>query len=351
MSRVLSKKTKDEVLAKNGHRCANYPGSNLFRLENYECPMWKLNNGHIDRSCYDFDHIIEYSLTKDSTSNNIQILCLFCHRIKTNSFKHWNKKDNTSSLEDDKTKVKKKIRKPIETDEETKKTILIKLFRVNNLTTGDQLKTKKGIKNINQFELFFCKYYPKQIHYLRYEKMFGYITDIDLNNKLRIKIIFNFINILSNLKKSSYTPDDLKCITITTEQFNQRIKKISIDSIYYKNEEYNRSLFFKTKGVTAPYSDETKLTYEANIRLLFDWYNIALRSRRVQKNKIQSIVHDICIDNEMKNLVEFKHGIVDKVANYDLIFKTIIKPKPNPEPKFKSKSKELKNELDDYVEI
>jgi len=84
----LTESVKKEVAGIQYYKCANKPNSNLDKLENYECPLWKSekNKGCFDKSGYAVDHIIEYSLTKNNDITNLQALCASCHAVKTKKF-------------------------------------------------------------------------------------------------------------------------------------------------------------------------------------------------------------------------------------------------------------------------
>lgn len=83
-SRYISIHVKREILSKYNGKCANNPFNPI--LKDYMCPMWQLYNGNFDIAGYEFDHIDEYSITKDNTSSNLQPLCPSCHKVKTKKF-------------------------------------------------------------------------------------------------------------------------------------------------------------------------------------------------------------------------------------------------------------------------
>ena len=86
-NRILSRENREILLIKQKSKCANTPGSNLRNIGNYECRLWKHGDGtfhEIER--FEADHIVEYSLTKDNSISNMQLLCPSCHRVKTRNF-------------------------------------------------------------------------------------------------------------------------------------------------------------------------------------------------------------------------------------------------------------------------
>ena len=80
MTRYISNKIKTEVLERQQYKCA--------QVKDYFCLLWLVDNGTFDEAGYEFDHIDEYSLTKDNSTNNIQALCPNCHSVKTKRFRH-----------------------------------------------------------------------------------------------------------------------------------------------------------------------------------------------------------------------------------------------------------------------
>ena len=80
-SRYISNKKKYELYQKYNGKCANNPINPI--INDYECPMWKLYDGSFDKSGYQIDHIIEFSLSKNNDIDNLQPLCHCCHSVKT----------------------------------------------------------------------------------------------------------------------------------------------------------------------------------------------------------------------------------------------------------------------------
>lgn len=53
------------------------------------CPLWhsnKSNPGNFDEAGYEIDHIVEWSLTQNDNTDNLQALCPTCHKVKTKRF-------------------------------------------------------------------------------------------------------------------------------------------------------------------------------------------------------------------------------------------------------------------------
>src|SRR5437868_14377951 len=89
MSRSIPDSTNNLLLGSQYYKCKNKPGSNLKGLENYSCPLWKIdgeNRGSFDEAGYEIDHIEEFSISKNNNIKNLQALCLPCHNVKTKNF-------------------------------------------------------------------------------------------------------------------------------------------------------------------------------------------------------------------------------------------------------------------------
>lgn len=82
-NRYIKKSIKRKLFETYDMKCANFPNSNLI---NYQCPMWRWNNGNFDESGYEIDHIDEYALSNNNNLDNLQLLCVCCHKVKTKLF-------------------------------------------------------------------------------------------------------------------------------------------------------------------------------------------------------------------------------------------------------------------------
>lgn len=83
-SRYVTKKTKETVTKRQKLKCANNTNANIRFIGDYKCPRWLHYNGHVDQ--YEMDHVIEHCLGGSNNADNINLLCLDCHRKKTNNF-------------------------------------------------------------------------------------------------------------------------------------------------------------------------------------------------------------------------------------------------------------------------
>lgn len=94
--RKLTDSQKKFIAGSQKYKCANNPHILLAinKLINYKCPLWRNNgDGSFDEAGYEIDHIEEYSINQNDNINNLQALCLSCHRVKTKKFLLKNKPD------------------------------------------------------------------------------------------------------------------------------------------------------------------------------------------------------------------------------------------------------------------
>jgi len=84
--RKVSEALKKLVAGRQKYKCANKINSHV--VKNYNCPLWenKERQGSFGEEGYQIDHIIEHSISKNDTQENLQALCLSCHSVKTRRF-------------------------------------------------------------------------------------------------------------------------------------------------------------------------------------------------------------------------------------------------------------------------
>src|SRR5689334_18358673 len=88
---AISESIKKQVAGRQRFKCANKPGKKLNGVGDYECPLWKHEDGTFDQTGYCIDHIIEYAITQNNDIKNLQALCSMCHQMKTKIFQNNNK--------------------------------------------------------------------------------------------------------------------------------------------------------------------------------------------------------------------------------------------------------------------
>lgn len=84
--KCITPQIKKQILEKQNNKCANSIINPAINLKEYACPMWLLYNGTFDLSGYQFDHIDEFSITRNDNIENLQALCNSCHAVKTKLF-------------------------------------------------------------------------------------------------------------------------------------------------------------------------------------------------------------------------------------------------------------------------
>jgi hypothetical protein len=86
VSRKLSDSLKKKILEKQLYKCANSPFFPAIGLIGYKCLLYRCGDGSFDEAGYNFDHIEEFSISKNNSITNIQALCPNCHAVKTKNF-------------------------------------------------------------------------------------------------------------------------------------------------------------------------------------------------------------------------------------------------------------------------
>ena len=149
--RTITLSQKKRIVARQHYKCANSPNKQLAGLEDHKCLLWQIegvNQGIFDEAGYEIDHIIEHSLSSDDNDNNLQGLCVSCHRVKTTRFNSKNKINNKpSSIKNNELKNNKKIKLINKNNKNIKK---IKNLNTENTNNKD---TKKYNKKITDYSL------------------------------------------------------------------------------------------------------------------------------------------------------------------------------------------------------
>lgn len=105
LKRTVTESQKKFIAGCQRYKCANNPNSNLNGLSQYDCPLWKNNDGSFDEAGYEIDHIEEFCKNGNDDNSNLQALCISCHRVKTKLFnmnrKQYNKNMDNNECSDD----------------------------------------------------------------------------------------------------------------------------------------------------------------------------------------------------------------------------------------------------------
>lgn len=88
-SRKITYAMENRIAGNQFFKCANSPGAKLIGLKNYKCPLWQKEGhtrGSFDASGFDIDHVVEFHICRDDSEDDLQALCPYCHRFKTETF-------------------------------------------------------------------------------------------------------------------------------------------------------------------------------------------------------------------------------------------------------------------------
>lgn len=204
---------------------------------------------------------------------------------------------------------------------------LIAKQRQNNLNSQEKLVLKKmffnktfgikKVKNKEEFIICFNEFCDKEIILRRFEKLFSYkiiYEDDEYDNfndgkdKVRHRIIFDLIDRITEQNSRIYNSDELLNIVIDNDQYVRAIEDISKNSIYFKEEEKNRALFFKSKDKMKPINEKNQIYYMRVIQSLLNSYGINfVRGKRIRENKKLGYSYSLSVDKQIKNIVDHKH--------------------------------------------
>ena len=219
---------------------------------------------------------------------------------------------------------------------------LIGKQKKNKLTENDKLVLRKmffnkrfGIKNTEdeeEFMRFFNDFSKKELTVKKYERLNKYKSMNDNNDdefdnvndgkeKTRHIMLFDILNRFPQKNGVKITNTKSLNITMTNDQYVKSIKNIAKNSIYFKNEAKNRALFFKSKGKLKPINKKNQIYYTRIIQSLLNSYGIILVANgQKQINGIRKYSYSLSVDEQIKNIVEFKYGECDKINFYESLF-------------------------------
>ncbi|AAV50285.1 hypothetical protein [Acanthamoeba castellanii mimivirus] len=196
---------------------------------------------------------------------------------------------------------------------ETEKLVLKKHFFMRDLGLNSKIKDKKLRELLNE-------YLDDRTAIRRYEILFGYHKETKKDNifnekeKAKISIIIDLVNRLIGKKYTKLTDNIFKNgskqhIIIENKQYNKAISDIIDNSIYFKDEEKNRALFYSRPGRFKPATDkESRIAYAKRIQNLLNSYNINLKSfERKSKNGKRGFTYSLCVDEQIRDIVRNKY--------------------------------------------
>ena len=186
--RDVSDAMKKLVAGKQKYKCANSPDNICNKYLNYECPLWT-KDGSFDESGYEIDHINELSVCGDNSENNLQALCLACHRVKTKRFS---------------IKCIPLANKPIEEPEEK----IIKIIKADKIPGDIVMGIYPDIHNLLEGEVCVCYYIYKHIVIILTSMRFIKLE----NNIICSEVFLNKMININHIKNSIFQYDKVEII-------------------------------------------------------------------------------------------------------------------------------------------
>jgi superfamily II DNA or RNA helicase len=208
--------------------------------------------------------------------------------------------------------------------------ILEKKQAKSDLNETEKLVLKKyffrktwGIdKEISDDEMreYLKNFLDKEVFMYRGELTFGYKKLADFDNdtfsdgkeKVRGTVIVDFVNRLTGKKFTRLKVEDINDIKINNDQYTKAIKDIANNSIYFKNEEKYRSLFFKKKGKLKTDAKNFQVKCANTVQALLDSYNIHLRIANRKRKKGKRIYeYSLAVDKQIMKMIDGKYNKKD----------------------------------------
>ncbi|AKI81608.1 replication origin binding protein [Acanthamoeba polyphaga mimivirus] len=226
----------------------------------------------------------------------------------------------------------------------TEKLVLEKYFFMKNFGVKDS-------SNKDEFVKFHKKYANKEITFKHFKRFFGYDNpnnsidelkhlDIFVSNKkppnnnnnnfldehndskdaVRDKIIVNFLNLILDVKKNGYGPDDLG-YTLTQDEHNTAVLTVAEQSMYFANEDKYRPLFNKNKGKFKEINEYNFKHYFKTVKAILQSYGIDYyRGNRKRVNSRREFEYSLSVDKQIRDIVDFKFGLSDTVDEFPNLF-------------------------------
>ena len=163
-----------------------------------------------------------------------------------------------------------------------------------------QLKTLLGKETtLNRFELLFG-----------YKKMADFNDDsfADGKERTRQKIINDLVKRLTCSDHDKIKLDDVQNLKLSNSQYMDRMNDIITNSIYFKNEDKYRYIFFKSKGKLKK-NDKDHFKHCVNtVQSILDSYNILLRiDKRIRVDKKLEYCYSLTVGKQLMDIVKSKY--------------------------------------------
>ena len=228
--RTLTDSQKRTIAGKQRYKCAT--------ITNYECPLWNGNrDGSFDESGYEIDHIIEFSLTQNDNVDNLQALCLLCHRVKTKRFTQKRKKilnvDITNSIMDIYDDSMMDIQEDIPTFDDTSGTISKVKWRMRQ----NPWKVHRNVfETIKKTKVILSSSYEE----LNSAKNDTHLKDIIKNSKNDNKF-FNLMNIDDYvIIFENGNKENTLLVKVTSKAYKKEIHDMKIYSLHHLGDEESK---------------------------------------------------------------------------------------------------------------
>lgn len=188
----------------------------------------------------------------------------------------------------------------------------------------------KNTKNKEDFVKFFREFSKEEPVLRKTEKLFRHKSIYDGNeidnfndgkDKARHNTVFDIVDKLLEQNKKVYQYDELIDINIDNAQYNRAINDIAKNSIYFKDEQKNRPLFFKPKGKINHVDDKNNIYYMKIIKSILGQYGIIFTANGQKRdNETKKYVYLLSVDKRIKEIIEFKHKKINKIDIYKNLF-------------------------------
>ncbi|AAV50284.1 hypothetical protein [Acanthamoeba castellanii mimivirus] len=182
-----------------------------------------------------------------------------------------------------------------------------------------------------EFIEFYNEYASKIVIIRRFERFFSYdkqYNEIDYNlnhhndgkDKLRDKIILEFINFILGKNKTNYKSDSLSYI-LSQDEHNTAVLTVAEQSMYFANEDKFRPLFNKNKGKFKEINEFNFKHYFETVQAILRSYGIDYcRGKRKRINGGREFEYSLSVNKQIRDIIDFKYGLSDSVNDFPNLF-------------------------------